>query len=362
MDMPPVSGQNSDAKAQPAAGESLNNNASAKGDTPGRGSMKFSRRSIHGMALGAVTLPFVTTLAWGDNYPTRSIRLIVGFPAGSGPDIVGRILAQTLGEKLGQSVVVENRPGAGSNLATADVAHAPPDGYMLMMLTTANVINATLYQNLSYDLLRDIVPVASIDNEPFVFEVTPSFPAKTLPEFIAYAKANPGKVTMASAGIGSAPHIFGEMFQGMAGIQLAHVPYRGNPMPDVMSGQVDCFIGPVQSALEFVRTGKLRALGLTTTQKLDGLPGVPPIADVVPGYEASGWLGIGAPKGTPADVIALLNKAVNETIEEPTVKARLNSLGDTVAPKTSADFGILIKSDIEKWAKVIRSANIKLEQ
>jgi len=329
---------------------------------PGRARMTFSRRHIHRMVLGTAALPFITATAWAEAYPTHPVRLIVGFPAGSGPDIVGRIVAQTLGEKLGQSVVVENRPGAGSNLATADVAHAPPDGYMLMMLTTANVINATLYQNLSYDLLRDIVPVASIDNEPFVFEVTPSFPAKTLPEFIAYAKANPSKVTMASAGIGSAPHIFGEMFQRMAGIQLAHVPYRGNPLPDVISGQVDCFIGPVQSALEFVRTGKLRALGLTTAQKFDGLPDVPPIADVLPGYEASGWLGIGAPKGTPADVIALLNKAVNETIVDPAVKGRLNSLGDTVTPKTSADFGLLMKSDVEKWAKVIQSANIKLEQ
>jgi tripartite-type tricarboxylate transporter receptor subunit TctC len=360
--MPTANGQNSNAKARPAAGETLNNNAPGKGNMPERASMKVSRRRIHGMALGAAALPFVTATAWGEAYPTHPVRLIVGFPAGSGPDIVGRIVAQTVGEKLGQSVVVENRPGAGSNLATADVAHAPPDGYMLMLLTTANVINATLYTNLSYDLLRDIVPVASIDNEPFVFEVTPSFPAKTLAEFIAYAKANPGKVTMASAGIGSAPHIFGEMFQKMAGVQLAHVPYRGNPIPDVISGQVDCFIGPVQSALEFVRTGKLRALGLTTTQKFDGLPDVAPIAGVLPGYEASGWLGIGAPKGTPADVIALLNKAVNETIVDPAVKARLNSLGDTTAPKTSADFGLLMKSDVEKWAKVIQSANIKIEQ
>jgi tripartite-type tricarboxylate transporter receptor subunit TctC len=324
--------------------------------------MTLSRRSIHRMALGAAALPFVAELAWGDTYPTHPVRLIVGFPAGSGPDIVGRILAQTVGEKIGQSVVVENRPGAGSNLATADVAHAPPDGYMLMLLTTANVINATLYQNLSYDLLRDIVPVASIDNEPFVFEVTPSFPAKTLSEFIAYAKANPGKVTMASAGVGSAPHVFGEMFQKMAGIQLSHVPYRGNPMPDVMGGQVDFFIGPVQSALEFVRTGKLRALAMTTTTRFNGLPDVPVVADVVPGYEASGWLGIGAPKSTPADVIERLNKAVNETLVDPTVKARLNSLGDTVVPKTAADFGLLMKSDVEKWAKVIQSANIKIEQ
>jgi tripartite-type tricarboxylate transporter receptor subunit TctC len=198
---------------------------------PGRARMKFSRRSIHKMALGGATLPFVTTLAWGEAYPTRPVRLIVGFPAGSGPDIVGRIVAQAVGEKIGQSVVVENRPGAGSNLATADVAHAPPDGYMLMLLTTANVINATLYQNLSYDLLRDIVPVASIDNEPFVFEVTPSFPAKTLAEFIAYAKANPGKVTMASAGVGSAPHIFGEMFQRMAGISSRTCRIAAIPCP-----------------------------------------------------------------------------------------------------------------------------------
>jgi tripartite-type tricarboxylate transporter receptor subunit TctC len=324
--------------------------------------MQLSRRSIQRMALGLTALPFAAALARAEDYPTRPVRLIVGFPAGSGPDIVARIIARGMSDRLGQSVVVENRPGAGSNLATSDVAHAAADGYMLMLLTTANVINATLYRNLNYDLLRDIVPVASIDNEPFVLEVTPSFPAKTLQEFIAYAKANPGKVTMASAGIGSAPHIFGEMFQRMAGIQLAHIPYRGNPIPDVIGGQVDCFIGPVQSALEFIRTGKLRALGLTTAQRFDGLPGVPPIAEVLPDYEASGWLGIGAPKATPVDIIARLNKTLNDTTAEPAVKARLNSLGDSVAPMTSADFGRLMKSDVEKWAGVIQSANIKLEQ
>jgi tripartite-type tricarboxylate transporter receptor subunit TctC len=324
--------------------------------------MQLSRRSVQRLALGLMALPFATATARAEDYPTHPIRLICGFPAGSGPDIVARIIAQGMSERLGQSVVVENRPGAGSNLATSDVAHAAPDGYMLMLLTTANVINATLYKNLNYDLLRDIAPVASIDNEPFVFELNPSFPAKTLQEFIAYAKANPGKVTMASAGIGSAPHVFGEMFQRMAGIQLAHIPYRGNPMPDVMSGQVDFFIGPVQSALEFIRTGKLRALGLTTAHRFDGLLDVPPIADVLPGYEASGWLGIGAPKGTPTDVIARLNKAINDTTAEPAIKARLNSLGDTVAPRTSADFGELMKSDVDKWAGVIQSANIKLEQ
>jgi tripartite-type tricarboxylate transporter receptor subunit TctC len=328
--------------------------------------MKLSRRDFQqlgfGLAVGLATLPFVAKSAWSEDYPTRPVRLICGFPAGSGPDIVARIIAQGMSEKLGQSVIVENRPGAGSNLATSDVAHALPDGYMLMLLTTANVINATLYTNLNYDLLRDIAPVGSIDDEPFVLEVNPSVQANTLPEFIAYAKANPGKITMASAGIGSAPHIFGEMFQRMAGIQMTHVPYRGNPIPDVISGQVDCFIGPVQSALEFIRTGKLKALGLTTTRRFEGLPGVPPIADVVPGYEASGWLGIGAPKGTPADVIARLNKALNEAIAEPDVKSRMSSLGDAVMPRPSADFGKLVQQDVAKWADVIHSANIKLEQ
>jgi tripartite-type tricarboxylate transporter receptor subunit TctC len=316
--------------------------------------MKLSRRDFQRLALGFATLPVLAKSAWAENFPSRPIRLICGFPAGSGPDIVARIVGQGMSEKLGQSVVVENRPGAGSNLATSDVAHAPPDGYMLMLLTTANVINATLYSNLNYDLLRDIAPVGSIDDEPFVLEVNPSVPANTLPEFIAYAKANPGKITMASAGIGSAPHIFGEMFQRMAGIQMTHVPYKGNPMPDVMSGQVDCFIGPVQSALEFIRTGKLKALGLTTTRRFDGLPGVAPIADVVPGYEASGWLGIG--------VIATLNKALNETVAMPDVKARMANLGDAVMPRSSADFGKLMQEDVAKWAGVIHSGNIKLEQ
>ena len=324
--------------------------------------MKFSRRDFQQLAVGLATLPFVAKSAWSEDYPSRPVRLICGFPAGSGPDIVARIIAQGMSEKLGQSVIVENRPGAGSNLATSDVAHAPPDGYMLMLLTTANVINATLYTNLNYDLLRDIAPVGSIDDEPFVLELNPSVPANTLSEFIAYAKANPGKVTMASAGIGSAPHIFGEMFQRMAGIQMTHVPYRGNPIPDVMSGQVDCFIGPVQSALEFIRAGKLKALGLTTTRRFEGLPGVAPIADVVPGYEASGWLGIGAPKGTPADVIARLNKAMNEAVAEPDVKSRMAGLGDAVMPRSSADFGKLVQQDVAKWADVIHSANIKLEQ
>ena len=233
---------------------------------------------------------------------------------------------------------------------------------MLMLLTTANVINATLYTNLNYDLLRDIAPIGSIDNEPFVLVVNPSVPAKTMSEFLAYAKANPGKITMSSAGIGSAPHIFGEMLQNMAGVQFTHVPYRGNPLPDLISGQVDFFIGPVQSSLEYIRGGKLRALAMTTAKRFEGLPDVPVIADFVPGYDASGWLGIGAPKATPPDVIARLNQALNATLAEPDVKSRLATLGDGVAPRSSADFSKLVQDDIAKWATVIHSANIKLEQ
>jgi tripartite-type tricarboxylate transporter receptor subunit TctC len=324
--------------------------------------VNYSRRSIYQMALGAVALPFVTLSARAENYPTHPVRLICGFPAGSGPDIVARVVAQTLGEKLGQSVVVENRPGAGSNIATADVAHAPADGYMLLLVTTANVINANLYKKLDFDFLRDIAPVASIDDEPFVLVVNPSVQAKTLPEFIALAKASPGKVTMASAGIGSAPHIFGEMFQRMAGIEMAHVPYRGNPLPDLIAGQVNCFFGPVQSSLEYIRTDKLRALGMTTAMRFAGLPDVPVIADFVPGYEAGGWLGVGAPKGTPPDVIARLNQAINAALAEGAVKERLASLGDSVHPMSTAQFGKLLADEVEKWGKVITAANVKLEQ
>jgi tripartite-type tricarboxylate transporter receptor subunit TctC len=327
-----------------------------------RKSVPISRRIFQRLALGAAALPFVSAPGRAEDYPSRPVRLIVGFPAGSGPDIVARIVAQTLSQTLGQSVVVENRPGAGSNLATSDVAHAAPDGYMLMLLTTANVINANLYQNLNYDFLRDIAPVAGIDSEPFVLEVTPAFPAKSLSEFIAYAKAGPGKVTMASAGIGSAPHIFGEMFQRMAGIQLAHVPYRGNPLPDLISGQVDMWIGPVQSSLEYIRTGKLRALAVTTANRFDALPEVPAVAEIVPGYEAGGWLGVGATNGTPADVIARLNAAINAALTDPDTKARLASLGDTVTPSTTAAFGKMLRQEVAKWGGVIREANIKLEQ
>ncbi len=324
--------------------------------------MTMPRRIFLQGALGGLALARLSDAAHAQAYPARPVRLIVGFPAGSGPDIVARIVGDALSRQLGQSVVVENRPGASSNLATADVAHAPPDGYMLMIITTANTINATLYDKLDFNFARDIVPVASIDFEPFVIEVTPSFPAKTLGEFIAYAKANPGKVTMASAGIGSAPHVYGALLQMLAGVSFAHVPYRGNPLPDLLSGQVQMFIGPIQSSLEYIRTGKLRALGATTKTRIAALPDVPPIADTVPGYDAAGWLGIGAPAKLPADIVAKLNQAVGAALSSDDVKARLAALGDAVFTSTPADFQKFVADDIAKWAKVIKSADIRIEQ
>jgi tripartite-type tricarboxylate transporter receptor subunit TctC len=322
----------------------------------------LSRRKFTGLSAGAIAAPLFARTTWAQAYPARPPHLIVGFPAGSGPDIIGRIIGQSLSQRIGQSVVVEDRPGAGSNLATADIAHAAPDGYMLLLMTTANTINATLYQKLDFDFLRDIVPVASIDHEPFVIEVTPAFPAQTLPEFIAYAKAHPGAVTMASAGIGSAPHVFGQLFQNLTGVELTHVPYRGNPLPDLLSGQVQVFFGPIQSSVEYIRTGKLRALGATTAKRIAALPDLPTIAEFVPGYEAEGWLGVGATKGTPADAIAKLNAGINAVIADADVVSKLASLGDAPFPSSTADFAQFVAAETDKWGKVIRSANIKIEQ
>jgi tripartite-type tricarboxylate transporter receptor subunit TctC len=324
--------------------------------------MRVSRRELAGLGAGAVAVPLFGRTTWAQAYPSRPPHLICGFPAGSGPDIVARIIGQALSQRIGQSVVVEDRPGASSNLATADVAHAAPDGYMLLLMTTANTINATLYQKLDFDFLRDIVPVASIDHEPFVMEVTPSFPAQTLPEFIAYAKAHPGAITMASAGIGSAPHVFGQLFQNLAGIELTHVPYRGNPLSDLLSGQVQVFFGPIQSSVEYIRTGKLRALGATTTKRIAALPDLPTIAEVVPGYEAEGWLGVGATKNTPADVVAKLNAGINAAIADADVVSKLASLGDSPFPSSTAEFAQFVAAETDKWGKVIRSANMKVEQ
>ncbi|MCC6778402.1 MAG: tripartite tricarboxylate transporter substrate binding protein [Hyphomicrobiales bacterium] len=323
--------------------------------------MTLLRRQFLQLAAGAAALPLASHIAGAQSYPTRPVRIVVGFPSGSAPDIVARLIGQSLSERLGQPFVVENRPGASSNIATEAVVRAEPDGYALLMVSLPNVFNASLYDKLSFDFLRDIVAVASIDRQPFILETHPSLPAKTVPELIAYAKANPGKINMASAGIGSAPHVFGELFKTMAGVDMLHVPYRGNPIPDLLSGQMQVFFGPVQSGIEHIRAGRLRALAVTTATRSEAMPDIPPLGDSVPGYEASAWLGIGAPKGTPRDIVERLNREINASLATAEMKARFAGFGDAPFASSPADFGKLLADETEKWGKVIRSANIKAE-
>ncbi|HMG77547.1 MAG TPA: tripartite tricarboxylate transporter substrate binding protein [Xanthobacteraceae bacterium] len=287
------------------------------------------------------------------------MRIVVGFPAGSATDIVSRLLGQWLSERLGQQFIVDDRPGAGSNIATEFVVRAPPDGYTLLMAVTPNAINATLYENLNFNFIRDIVPVASVGRTPYAMVVNPSLPTKTVPEFIAYAKANPGKINMASAGNGSAPHIFGALFMFMAGVNMVHVPYRGSYFPDLLGGQVQVLFGPVPSSIGYIQAGKLRALAVTTAARSEALPDIPAMADFLPGYEASLWFGVGAPKNTPVEIVDKLNREINAGLADPKMKAQFADLGATVLPGSPADFGKLIKEDSEKWAEVIRAANIK---
>ena len=291
----------------------------------------------------------------------RPVHIVVGFPAGLSPDIVARIVGQPLSQRLGQPVVIENKPGAGGNTGTDFVARATPDGYTLLLVTATNTVNATLYQNLDFDFSRDIVPVAGLDRGASVMVVNPSVPAKTVLEFIAYAKANPGKITFASAGIGTPPHVCGALLMMLSGIQMLHVPYRGSFLPDLIGGQVQVCFSPVATVIEYIRTGKLRALGVTTATRVSELPDVPAIGEFVQGYEASGWLGIGAPKGTSTDVISKLNTEINAVLAVPDVKARLDGLGVEAMSMTAADFGKLIADETEKWGKVIRATNIKAE-
>jgi tripartite-type tricarboxylate transporter receptor subunit TctC len=319
------------------------------------------RRRVLRLAAGATALPALPRTARAQAYPSRPVRILVGFPPGSAPDLVTRLVGQHLSERLGQSFVVENRPGAASNIATDAVVHAAPDGYTLLVVSLANVFNATLYDKLNFDFLKDIAPVAALDRQPFVLETNPAVPAQTVPEFIAYAKANPGKINMASAGPGSAPHVFGELFKTMAGVDLVHVPYRGNPLPELLSGQVQVFFGPIQSTIEYIRAGKLRALAVTTATRSPVLPDVPVLSDFVPGYEASAWLGLGAPKNTPAEIIEKLNRDINASLTSPEMKARFADLGDTPYVSGAADFGKLLAAETEKWGRVIRAANIKAE-
>jgi tripartite-type tricarboxylate transporter receptor subunit TctC len=322
--------------------------------------MKLPRRNLLRLAACAAAIQAVSRTAWAQSYPTRPVRLIVGFPAGgSASDIVSRLMGQWLSERLGQQFVVENRPGAGTNIATEAVVRAPPDGYTLLFVTAANAFNATLYDNLNFNFIRDIAPVASTLRVPYVMVVNPSLPAKTVPEFIAYAKANPGKINMASNGNGSAGHIAGELFKMMTGIDLVHVPYRANFYADLLGGQVQLTFAPVPPAIEYIRTGKLRALAVTTATRLEVLPDIPTVGEFVPGYEASGWQGIAAPKGTPAEVINRLNEEINAALADPKIKAQLVNLGGTVLALSPPDFGKLIANETEKWGKVIRTANIK---
>ena len=325
--------------------------------------MKLPRRQFLHLAAGATALPAVSRIAKAQAYPSRPVRIIVGFAPGGGTDITARLMGQWLSERLGQQFVVENRPGAGSNIGTEVVVNAPPDGYTLLIVGSFNTINATLYDKLSYNFIRDIAPVANITRDPYVMVVNPSVPTKSVAEFIAYAKANPRKLNMASAGTGTGSHIAGELFKMMAGVDMVHVPYRGSgpALTDLLGRQVQVWFASMPSSIQYIRAGKLRALAVTTTARSEALPGVPTIGEFVPGYDASTWYGIGAPKATPAEIIDKLNKEINAGLADPNIKARLADLGGTVLALSPADFGKFIADETEKWGNVIRDLNIKAD-
>jgi tripartite-type tricarboxylate transporter receptor subunit TctC len=323
--------------------------------------MKISRRKFLHLAAGSGALPVLSRTARAQAYPSRPVHIIVPFAAAGPNDIVARVVAQWMSEHLGQPFVIENRPGAGTNVGTEIVVHAPPDGYTALVVSSSHAINATLYDKLNFSFIRDIAPVASIMRVPNVMVVNPAFPARSVREFIDYGKANPGKLNFASSGIGASNHMSGELFKAMTGLDMTHVPYwsSGPALTDLISGQVQVMFDAMSSSVEHIRGGRLRPLGITTATKADALPGVPVIADVVPGYEVSNWFGFGMPRSTPADVIMTFNKAVNEAVADPKLKVRLADLGGILMPGSPADFGKLIAEETEKWGKVIRSANIK---
>jgi tripartite-type tricarboxylate transporter receptor subunit TctC len=325
--------------------------------------MKQSRRGFLRLATGAAALTSLPRIARSQEYPSRPVRIIVGYAAGGGQDLMARLVGQWLSDRLGQQFVIENRPGAAANIATETAARATADGYTLLLVGPQNAINATLYGKLNFNFLRDIEPVASISREASVVDVNPSSPAKTIPEFIALAKANPGKINMASAGIGSAGHVAGELFKMMTGINLAHVPYRGlaPAITDLLGGQVDVCFANLPGSIEYIRTGKLRALAVTTATPSEALPDVPALATFVPGYEASSIFGLGAPKSTPAAMIDVINKEVNAGLNDPKFRARLADLGSTVLAGSPAEFGTLLVAETEKWGKVVKAAGIKPE-
>ncbi len=323
--------------------------------------MKLPRRHFLQLAAGAAAFAAVSRIAQAQTYPTRLVRVIVPYPPGGPNDILARLMGQWLSERLGQPFVIDNRPGAGSNIGTEVVVKASPDGYTLLVVGTNSAINATLYEKLNFNFIRDIAPIATIIRQPQVMLVNPSFPAKTVPEFIAYAKANPGKINMASAGNGTGPHVAGELFKMMTGVDMIHVPYRGGgpALTDLLAGRVQVmFLGPVGS-IEYIRAGKLRALAVTTATRSDALPDIPTVGEFVPGYESSSWFGVGAPKNTPAEIVERLNKEINAALADPKMKARFADMGATVFASSPADFGGLMAEETEKWAKVVKFAGIK---
>jgi tripartite-type tricarboxylate transporter receptor subunit TctC len=319
------------------------------------------RRQILHLAGAAVVLPAIPRIARAQAYPTRPVRIVVGYPPGGANDILARLMGQWLSERLGQSFVVENRPGAGSNIGTEAVVRASPDGYTLLLVAPANLINTSLYDKLSFNFLRDIAPVAGLIRAPNVMEVHPSFPARTVPEFIAYAKANPGKVNMASSGNGGPPHLTGELFKMMTGVNMVHVPYRGSApaLTDLLGGQVQVMFDGVVSSIEYIRAGKLRALAVTTATRSETLPDIPMMGDFLSGYEASAVQGIGAPRNTPPEIVDKLNKEINVVLTDPKMKARLADLGGTTLAGSPADFGKLIADETDKWAKVVKFSGAK---
>ena len=323
--------------------------------------MKLPRRQFLHLAAGAAALPAASRIAKAEAYPTRPVHLIVTVAAGGSPDIVARLIGQWLSERLGQPFIIENRSGAAGNVGTEVGVRAPPDGYTLLMALSSNAINASLYRSLPYNFINDTAPVASIATIPLIMEVNPSVPAKTVPEFIAYAKANPGKINMASGGIGSPLHVAGELFKMMAGVDMIHVPYRSEALalPDLIGGQVQIMFGVMPASLGYVRAGKLRALAVTTAKRQEALPDVPAMAEFLPGYDARGWYGVVVPKGTPNEIVEKLNSAINAALADPQMKAHLVDLGCAVFAGSPTDFGKFITDETEKWAKVVKFAGIK---
>jgi tripartite-type tricarboxylate transporter receptor subunit TctC len=323
--------------------------------------MNVPRRQFFHLAAGAFSAPAVSRFAWAQAYPTRPVRIIVPFPAGQATDTIARLTSQSLSERLGQPFVIENRTGAGGNIGTESVVRATPDGYTLLLVGSSSAMNATLYRKLNFNFIREIAPVASIGGAPYLMVIHPSVPAKTVPEFIAYAKANPGKINMGSSGSGSVSHVFGERFKMMTGVNLVHVPYRGGYVTDLLSGQVQVVFGTISSCIQYIRGGMLRALAVTTATRSDVLPDIAALREFVPGYEASQWYGIGAPKDTPAEVIDKLNKEINAVTSDPVIKARLAGLGVDPMSKTPTEFENFIADETEKWGEVIRAAGINAD-